>query len=177
LPAKTQHSCRRTGPSSKLLQDLCRHAASVPVRQPASGRRRPVAACELGRHNAQLWEPGKNGVAIIESTANKRHDQTQTGGHLAENASDGFHATKMKITNTSYLADLFPHRQLTVQDDAYVANAGGGTNNFIPDMQCEVNVLHSVHSMPDAPVVMSGMNPYLSVVGTLSCQRISAVDR
>ena len=32
--------------------------------------------------------------------------------------------------------------QLTVQDDAEVANAGLGTDNVIPDMQCEVNVFH-----------------------------------
>jgi hypothetical protein len=61
----------------------------------------------LQRHNARLWDPGKKGVAVIESTAGKSRDQN--GGHLlAENASDGFQATKMQITITGYLADLFP---------------------------------------------------------------------
>jgi hypothetical protein len=64
-----------------------------------------------------LQKPGKNEVAVIKSTADKSRDQT--GSHLlAKNASDDFQATKMEIANTGCLADLLPHRQLTVQDDA-----------------------------------------------------------
>ena len=48
----------------------------------------------------------------------------------------------MVVTYTGNLANMFLHGQLTVHDDAEVANAGGGADDVVPDMQSEVDVSH-----------------------------------
>ena len=78
---------------------------------------------------------------MVESTDDESLSQTG-GGLFTENASLSYQASKVKITYTGNLADVFLHGQLPVQDDAEVANAGGGTYDVIPDMQCEVDVFH-----------------------------------
>ena len=40
--------------------------------------------------------------------------------------------------------DVFLHGQLAIQDDTEIANAGGGTDDVIPDLQFEVDVFHLV---------------------------------
>ena len=81
-----------------------------------------------------IWQPSHYRIATVESTDDESLDQIG-GCLLTENASHGLQTSKVIITYTGNLADVFLHRQLTVQDDAEVANAGGGTDDVIPDMQ------------------------------------------
>ena len=92
----------------------------------------------LQRHDARLRQPSQYRIAIVKSTDDESLDQTGSC-LLTENASHGLQTSKV-ITYVGNFADVFLHGKLTVPDDAEVANARGGTDDVIPDMQCEVDV-------------------------------------
>ena len=96
---------------------------------------------QLQWHDARLRQPSQYGIAIVESTDDESLDQIGSC-LLTENVSHGLQTSKVITTNTGSLADVFLHGQLTVHDDAEVANDGGGTDDVIPDMQCEMDVFH-----------------------------------
>ena len=84
----------------------------------------------------RLRQSGQHGITIVESFDDESLDQTG-GCHFTENALHSFQASKVIITYTGYLADVFLHRQLTVQDDTEVADAGGGNGDVISNEQCD----------------------------------------
>jgi hypothetical protein len=97
--------------------------------------------CTLQWRNARLRQPRKYRIAIVQTTDDKSSDQTGSRLH-AQDASNSFQATNVKVANADHLAYVRFHYQFIVQSYVEVANAGNRIDDVISDVQCETRGLH-----------------------------------